>query len=376
MAGRHPVAAGGGRGPGVCDEMLTLGSWLDGPTSTNAARFLKLTLATSTSLMIRRPLLSTSAAALLPLLPAAHAQFTSGPSTAPVAPLPASPPSAAPSATPLPAGAIAKIGNVTFMVDEFRPYLAKLNAEQRTALATDPKKLDQFVRAFLAQRLLVQEALAKGWDRQPEAEIQLRRLRENAVADGYLESITAPPKSFPSEEQIKQAYEANQKSFQVPRQLKLSQIFIACPENASPEEVKKTKERIDMLAKYLTDPKADFTQVAKTKSEDAETATRGGEIGWVTEAQIHASIRPTAVALKKGETSAPFRISIGWLILRATDEREARTLSLEEVRPMIVARLREARQRQESAAYMRALVKDQPVTIEGPVIEDLLKNTF
>lgn len=274
------------------------------------------------------------------------------------------PPIATPPPANLPAGTLALIGNTPITPADFKPYLERLNTQQRTALATDPKKLDQFIRTFLAQRLLLDEAVATGWDRLPENEVQLKRVRDNAIADGYLESVARPPAGFPSEDEIKQAYEANLPSFAYPRQILLAQIFIATPANATPEETKLAQDRIGMLATYLADPKNDFAKVATAKSEDPATAPRGGEVGWLSEGQIHPSIRAAAMGLKKGEISAPIRLDIGWLLIRVTDDKPARTLSLEEVRPLVVARLQEARQRNESAAYIRNLVDKQRIAID------------
>lgn len=283
------------------------------------------------------------------------------------------PPIATPAPTNLPAGTLALIGNTAFSPADLKPYLARLNSQQRTALATDPKKLDQFIRAFLSQRLLLEEAVSSGWDRQEANEAQLQRVRDNAIADGYLESIARPPESFPSDEEVKRAYEASLASFASPRQILVAQIFVACPANASPEQLKLGQERIEMLATYLKDPKNDFATVATNKSEDASTAARGGEVGWLTEGQIHPTLREVAINLKKGQISAPIRVDMGWLLIKINDEKPARTLSLEEVRPLVVARLREARQRTESAAYIQKLVEKQPIAIDREAIVQIVR---
>ena len=80
---------------------------------------------------------------------------------------------------------------------------------EQAALAKDPALLSQAVRMLLANRLVLQEVVAKKWDQQPNVAAQLDRVRENALVELYLQSVSTPPASFPSEEELQKVYDAN-----------------------------------------------------------------------------------------------------------------------------------------------------------------------
>ncbi|MDI4239616.1 peptidylprolyl isomerase, partial [Bradyrhizobium sp. Arg237L] len=66
--------------------------------------------------------------------------------------------------------------------------------------------LSQAVRLMLANRLVLQEVAAKKWDQQPAIAEQLDRVRESAVAELYLQQVSTPPASFPSEDDLQKVY--------------------------------------------------------------------------------------------------------------------------------------------------------------------------
>ena len=135
-----------------------------------------------------------------------------------------------PAATPRPATAaaedgatvkggevIAQVGGSDVTAEELRAAVASLDARSQAAVARDPALLGQTVRAILANRLVLKEALSKKWDQQPAIVAQLARARENVIIESYLNSVSAPPENYPSEADIKSVYDANAGALLVPR---------------------------------------------------------------------------------------------------------------------------------------------------------------
>ena len=98
---------------------------------------------------------------------------------------------------------VARVGDSDVTAEEVRAAIAFLEPRQQAAVARDPALLSQTVRAILANRLVLKEALAKKWDQQPPVVAQLARARENLIVESYLQSVTAPPESYPNDAEIK-----------------------------------------------------------------------------------------------------------------------------------------------------------------------------
>lgn len=268
---------------------------------------------------------------------------------------------------------LAKIGDTEITMEEIRPLLANLDARERAALAQDPSVLNQAVRSFLVQKVLLKEALAKKWDQQPEVVAQLERARQNAITQSYLLSISQPAESFPGETELKAAYEANKAALLVPKQYQLAQIFLACPAGTSKADAEKVQARLEAVRQELQQAGADFSKIARAESEEKASADRGGEIGWLAETQIQPEIRAKVTGLAKNGISDPIRLNDGWHIIKVVDIKEPYTPAFEDVRQPLAQRLRTERTKANSEAYLATLLQQNPVAINELALADLLK---
>ena len=265
---------------------------------------------------------------------------------------------------------IARVGDQEIKAAQIAPYLENLSEQDRAALAKNPAALSQAVRTLILQQILFKEALAAGWDKTPDVAEQLARLREGAIAETYLQSIAKIPDGYPSEADIKTLYEARKADLQVPRQLKLAQIFIAVPNDAPKEAQDKSKARIEEIAKAAKT--GDFAALAREKSEERETATRGGDVGWLAETQIQPEIRTKVASLSKGAASDPVRLADGWYVVKVVDVKEPHTATLEEVKDQLVKLLRNERARANREAYLSKMQQQNPVVLDELGLSKLL----
>jgi peptidyl-prolyl cis-trans isomerase D len=85
----------------------------------------------------------------------------------------------------------------------------------------------------------------------------------------------------------------------------------------------------------------DFAAVAKGNSQDAATASKGGDIGFVKKNPNRSSDwKQRAINLKVGDIDGPFRDGTSWYLMKVTEERE---IPFAEMRPTIEAGLRNRR---------------------------------
>jgi peptidylprolyl isomerase len=256
---------------------------------------------------------------------------------------------------------VGKIGGTEVTTTELRAYVETLPASDQAALAKDPSLLSQVVRTYLARQAVRKEAQLKKFDQQPAVKAQLDRVRDEAVTELYLLSVSRPPDGYPSDAEVQAAYDGNRKAFEVPKQYQLAQIFVAAP-RGDREAEERGKKKLDEVQRRLKQ-KADFASVARELSEEKDAAQRGGEIGWLAEEQMVPGIRTTAVALAKGAVSEPVRLDDGWHVLKVLDTRPPSVRPLAEVRETLVAQLRAERARANRQAYLAKLLEQNPPAI-------------
>lgn len=268
---------------------------------------------------------------------------------------------------------LGRIGQHEIKVEDVRAFLANLTPTQSEAVSRDPALLNQLVRSFLVQKIVLKEALEKKWDEQPAVADQLARIRESTLTDSYLQSLCKPADSYPGEAELKAAYDATKAAMLVPRSFRIAQIFVSDPKNAADKAASaKAKEKLDAIQKQLRGPGADFSAIASTGSEERESAARGGEIGWIAETQIQPEIREHLPKLELNATSEPLRLDDGWHIIKVLDAREAYTPTLEQVRGRLTEQLRAEKLRANTQEYLAKLLLDHPIAINELLLSKVL----
>ena len=66
---------------------------------------------------------------------------------------------------------------------------------------------------------------------------------------------------------------------------------------------------------------ADFSQLARTNSDDRGSALKGGDLGWVSEGQMVPEFEEVMTIVDIGQLSAPFESEFGFHILQVTERR-------------------------------------------------------
>jgi parvulin-like peptidyl-prolyl isomerase len=266
---------------------------------------------------------------------------------------------------------VARVGGTNVSANDLRAYVAALGAREQEALAKDPALLSQTVRLLLANRLVLQEVTAKKWDQQPDVAAQLDRMREGALVELYLQSVSTPPANFPSEEDLQKVYDANRSAMLAPRQFELAQIFVAAPKDADKAAEDKAKQGLDDIMRKLKAPGADFAAIASADNG----AKDGGNLGWVAEGQIRPEIRTQIMGLAKNAVSDPVRLEDGWHVLKVIDTKAPYTRALSEVHDQLSQQMRTERATMLRRAYLAELLKEHPPVLNELALSGLFDNS-
>jgi peptidylprolyl isomerase len=261
---------------------------------------------------------------------------------------------------------IGSIGETEVHQSEVLASFGKLGDVEKEALARDPATLTKLVRSLLVQRVILQEALSKKWDEEPETQTLIKNTREAAITDSYLKAVNRPPEGYPSEAELKAAYENGRAALTVPRSFRLAQIFVA-DESGAEKKLKAVQQR-------LKESPASFAQVAREMSEEKESASRDGEIGWLREQQIQPEILAQLPQLKVNAISAPVRLKDGWHLLKVMDMREPFTPIFDQVRAQLAQRMRAEKSSANIQSYVSEVLHNHPVAINEVALSKLMQN--
>ncbi len=256
--------------------------------------------------------------------------------------------------------------------DAIREILASLQPDTLDAAAKDPAQFEQLVRALVLQRVVLREALAKQWDQRPDVVEKIKRARDTAIRESYLESKSRPPDDYPGEEDLNKAYEAAKPGLAQPRSYRLAQLFIVAGKDGGQQASAAVPDRVARLAREAQGSDDVFAAAARANSEDTKTAAQGGELGWVSGPQIQPEIREQIERLPLHGTSAPVRLQDGWHIFHVLDIREPYTPTPAQVRDKLIADLRSAKQKENARLYLSSLLQANPLAIKQPDLQRIL----
>lgn len=265
-----------------------------------------------------------------------------------------------PAARPADGDVIARMGGQAMTAGEVRRLLAS-NPEA----AVDAQTLERLLRTELVRRGVAVEARKQEVDKRPEVAARMERAAEVELVSAYVNDIARPPKDYPSESQLKAAYEANQSLFKAPARFRLSQIYVAGTDD-------KARKAAEDLHRQAGRKGADFADLARRQSGHAASAAQGGDMGWLAERDLMPAFRKALESLKKGEITPPVPGPEGFHILRLTDRKEAETLPLDKVREALTRTLRLRKAQEIESAYLDALLARTPIAVNGIALTELL----
>lgn len=144
--------------------------------------------------------------------------------------------------------------------------------------------------------------------------------------------------------------------------LRLRHILFKAEEGATPEQKKAAQDKALALRAEL-DGALDFDLAAEKNSEDAESARRGGDLGYVIKGMLPPEVEEAAFKLQVGENSQPVESKFGWHLLRLEEKRAAQKLRYEPVKEDLEQVLAQNAFADELGKYIKELRKDAKIQL-------------
>ncbi len=137
-------------------------------------------------------------------------------------------------------------------------------------------------------------------------------------------------------------YDTHQEEFTIDKErLKLAQILVAVPPNATPRQRADLKKRAETLRQRAIKGE-DFYELARRYSDD-QSKTDGGELGWFAPADIMDEILAGVKPLKPGEVSQVVQTKNGYHVLKLEDHEVPGVQPLADVQGKIRDKLQDQR---------------------------------
>lgn len=198
---------------------------------------------------------------------------------------------------------IMTVNGVDVPKSEFE-YLYHKNSQQQ--LSSQP--IDEYVNLFVNYRLKVADAMAEGIDTTAAFRQEMAQYRHELAAPYMVDSILL-------NRLVDEAYERSKE------EVNTSHIMFFQSRNDVDNAA--SLRVLDSLKNVLKNG-GDFADLARRYSQDRGSATRGGELGYITAGRFPYTFEKAAYELKPGEVSDVVDSRIGYHLIKANDRRPSR----------------------------------------------------
>src|SRR4030043_162817 len=160
------------------------------------------------------------------------------------------------------------------------------------------------------------------------------------------------PSDFESKAQVslddaKRYYDSRKDTFKIPKQVKVRDILIKAGPQDTSDRLEAKKKKVDEILEEAKKTK-DFGSLAKQYSE-AETASRGGNLGWIQKGMLGGQLESILFSTKVGHLSGVLAAGDGFHIFKVEELKEEKQKPFEEVKDQILQTLKKEKAKAEAS---------------------------
>lgn len=215
--------------------------------------------------------------------------------------------------------------------NDLQADVLRLPADRRKEAFSNPEVVRTNASALLQRKVLAQEALQAGLDKDPVIQAALQLARDRVLSDARLAAIDKAnqPNEQAIEEFARTFYKAEAKRFEQPEQVRARHILVRNTEADA-------RAKADQLLQKLK-AGTSFEELAAAESQDPGSAARGGDLGFFARGRMVPTFEEAAFALQKpGELSEVVESPHGFHIIKLEERRAAGAPPFEEVKPQLM----------------------------------------
>lgn len=116
----------------------------------------------------------------------------------------------------------------------------------------------------------------------------------------------------------------------------------------------------------------DFAALAKTRSQDVQSARGGGDLGWITKGQVPKEFA-AVLTLQEGDVSEPIQSKFGWHVIKVTAIESGRQRTLDEAKEDIRTVVLQKMQREKRAYWVKKLRDAAKISVNKRAVRAYVK---
>ncbi|WP_338876601.1 peptidylprolyl isomerase [Spirosoma sp. SC4-14] len=202
---------------------------------------------------------------------------------------------------------ILTLGSKTFSTDDFFQSFTKNQFSSDSTQHTDVK---DYLDLYTNLKLKVLDAEAEGRDTTEAFREEINTYRKQ-LAQSYLTDKVLV------ESMAAEAYQHMQEEINV------SHILVSVVQDAAPADTLAAYQKALAIRKQAL-AGTDFAKLAQDNSQDVQTASKGGNLGYITAFSLIYPLETAAYATPVGQISQPIRTRFGYHLLQVNDRRPGR----------------------------------------------------
>lgn len=264
-------------------------------------------------------------------------------------------------------------GDITVTAQDLRQQLLILPEAERTRALTDANSLKELIRRIYQNKNMALTAEQLKLTDDPKVRALLafdeQRVLSEALRDHTRQQIQSQLPDFAA--LAREHYAARRDEFQLPEQFKAAHILkkVQCDcERAEKRSV------IEQLRARIQGGE-DFSILAKTESDDAGSAAKGGDLGnWFKAEELVPSFANALAKLEIGQISEVVETQFGLHLIKKLDYQPARLQSFDEVREKLEQQLRETYIKEQLAQKAISYLPPAEVKFDETTLQSILKS--
>lgn len=211
-------------------------------------------------------------------------------------------------------------------------------AQSRQALSANVGQLQELLALELVTTAVFRDAVNQRVHERPEVRAAAERAAQTAIANAFVEQeIDRQIGAFPTDADLRQAYESNRAQLVKPVELEVSQFTIPAPADG-PERNAALQRATEAQARAAANRGASFSDVALQNN--------GQSMGWVPVNILTPLVRAAIENAQPGTVSNVIELPSAFVVVRVQNRRGGDTMSFEEAQPMIREQLTAQRREQ------------------------------
>jgi parvulin-like peptidyl-prolyl isomerase len=148
-----------------------------------------------------------------------------------------------------------------------------------------------------------------------------------------IDALIKPKISF-AEDKLRAYYKNHADNYRSP-EVRISQILIQVPAEATPKDWETGKAKMEKVVEGLKKG-ATFEEMAALYSEDKATAHAGGDMGFFTKGEVVPSLEAVVFAMGVGDVSGIMQSSVGLHLFKLTDKKLGSLPAFEDIKNQVM----------------------------------------